>query len=148
MAEAQNFKNHGRVVPVYHIGVFLILMVDLIWAAYRMIRVPSGDAVVQFLLSVGLILMFFSVRVQILTVQDRVIRLEMRHRFRDLLPPDVAARAGALPIKQIVALRFASDAELPLLVGDVLSGHRAARHQAPGPRLAGGFPEGVARAAH
>ena len=66
--------------------------------------------------------MAFAARTQTLTVQNRVIRLEQRLRFRDLLRPDVAARAAALPIGQIVALRFACDAELPGLVDEVLAG--------------------------
>ncbi len=122
MAEAQNYKNHGRVVPVYHIGVFGILVVNLIYAGYLAVQNAGTASVIGLLLAVGLILMFFSVRVQILTVQDRVIRLEMRMRLRALLPAEVAARAEQLPVKQLVALRFASDAELPGLVGDVLAG--------------------------
>jgi len=70
--------------------------------------------------------MFFSVRVQILTVQDRVIRLEMRQRFRSVLAADIANRASALPLRQVIALRFASDEELPSLVSDVMSGQLTA----------------------
>jgi hypothetical protein len=120
--DVQSYKNHGRVVPAYHIGVFFIFVANFIWAAYRLTGGVTGDAVVAFVLSIGLMLLFFSVRSQILTVQDRVIRLEMRLRFRALLAADTAARASALPIKQIVALRFASDAELPALINAVLSG--------------------------
>ncbi|MGE0449010.1 MAG: DUF6526 family protein [Vicinamibacterales bacterium] len=118
----QNYRNHGRVVPVYHIGVFFILLVNFVWAGYRVLQGPSGDSLVTWLTSIGLILMFFSVRAQILTVQDRVIRVEMRLRLRALLTPDAAARAAALPVKQLVALRFAGDAELPSLVEEVLAG--------------------------
>jgi hypothetical protein len=46
----------------------------------------------------------------------------MRHRLRELLPADVCARTLALPIRQIIALRFASDTELPGLVREVLGG--------------------------
>ena len=42
--------------------------------------------------------------------------------WRELLPADVAVRACALSIPQLVSLRFASDAELPELVNEVLSG--------------------------
>lgn len=122
MAETQNYRNHGRLVPVYHIGVFLILLVNFIWGGYRLVRTPGGDGLVAWLTSIGLILMFFSVRAQILTVQDRVIRLEMRLRLRALLAPEVAARAASLPVKQLVALRFAGDGELPALVDDILAG--------------------------
>lgn len=122
MPESQSFSNHGRIVPVYHIGVFLILMANFIWGGYQLIQAFSPASVLSFLLAVGLILMFFSVRVQILTVQDRVIRLEMRLRLNAVLPADLARRAATLPVKQLVALRFASDEELPALVEEVLAG--------------------------
>lgn len=122
MPEEQSFKNHGRVVPMYHVGVFFPLLINLIWALYRLRGGLTGDAVVNLLLAIALVLMFVSVRTQILTVQDRVIRLEMRQRLRELLPAEIWARAAALPVKQVVALRFASDAELPALVQEVLSG--------------------------
>jgi hypothetical protein len=122
MADTQNFKNHGRIVPVYHVYVFLILVVYFVWSAYRLTQGLTVDAVMGLLLIVGLIMLFFSVRVQILTVQDRVIRLEMRLRMRQLLRAELAARAGELPVKQLVALRFASDAELPTLIEEVVEG--------------------------
>jgi hypothetical protein len=39
-----------------------------------------------------------------------------------VLPPDLAAQAERIPVKKLIALRFASDAELPALVRDVLAG--------------------------
>lgn len=74
------------------------------------------------LLSVTLILLALTSRMQPLKAQDRVIRLEERLRYRELLDPETAAKASALPESQIVALRFASDAELPELVNRVISG--------------------------
>jgi hypothetical protein len=56
-----------------------------------------------------------------LTVQDRVIRLEMQLRLRQTLPADLHARIDDFTPKQLVALRFASDEELPQLCRTVLN---------------------------
>ncbi len=57
-----------------------------------------------------------------LNVQDRVIRVEMRQRLTGVLPPDLQPRIRELTRQQLVALRFACDAELPGLVREVLEG--------------------------
>jgi hypothetical protein len=54
------------------------------------------------------------------TVQDRVIRLEMLLRMQQMLPVDLRPRIGEFTVGQLVALRFASDAELPDLARKVL----------------------------
>jgi len=64
----------------------------------------------------------FLARTQALAAQDRVIRLEMRLRLRGLLPPDMHAGITGLTTAQMVALRFASDAEMTELVRDVFAG--------------------------
>lgn len=125
MPESQSYRNHGRIVPVYHVGVFFILVANFFWSVYQLMGGISAASVLGVLLATGLLLMFFSVRVQILTVQDRVIRLEMRLRLNNLLPADLARQAAVLPVKQLVALRFAGDDELPGLVEEVLAGRLA-----------------------
>jgi uncharacterized membrane protein YcjF (UPF0283 family) len=123
MPEPQNYKNHGRIVPAYHIGGFLSLFAYFIWSVYHVYESFTLESVMGLLLAVVLIVMFGSVRGQILRVQDRLIRLEMRLRMREVLPADLAARASEIPIKQLVALRFASDAELPELASEVVAGN-------------------------
>jgi hypothetical protein len=122
MAEPQNYKNHPRIVPLFHFGVFAMLLANFLWAAYRLTYGVTGDTVFGLVVAVALIVMALSLRSQILTVQDRVIRLEMRLRLREILPSDLAANAAQMPVKQLVALRFACDAELPELVREVLDG--------------------------
>jgi hypothetical protein len=78
---------------------------------------------VQYLLlSVIAVLIAFASRLQALKAQDRVIRLEERLRYTELLEPEFARTAYGLRASQMIALRFASDAELPGLVSRVASG--------------------------
>jgi len=122
MAGEQTFKNHTRIYPLFHFWSFFPLLVNFIWQVYRLRYGITGDSIVAIILAFGLLALFGAVRRQVLTVQDRVIRLEMRLRLREMLPPDVAASALRMPIGQLIALRFASDAELPVLVREVLAG--------------------------
>ena len=121
MAESQNYQNHVRRTPLYYNLTGFVLLVNIVWHGYRLFGGLSADNVIAFLVSIALLVAAFAARTQTLTVQNRVIRLEQRLRFRELLPQDVAARACALPVDQIVALRFASDGELPALVNQVLA---------------------------
>ena len=118
---AQSYRNHARIVPGYHVVTFGIFVINAIWSIYRATVAPSGDTVVGALVSGALVLLFFYARIFALTVQDRVIRLEMQLRMNELLPADLRARTSELSVKQLVALRFASDAELPGLCGRVLN---------------------------
>src|SRR5436190_16006673 len=105
---AQSLENHARFVPAYHGAVFGIFFLNLLWSLYRMVQVPGIESAISLLLAVAFILLAFYARVFALTVQDRVIRLEMRLRLGYLLPPDMQNRIGDFTPAQLVALRFAS----------------------------------------
>ena len=123
MAQAtpQTFANHTRIVPAYHMGAFGILVINLLWSGYRVVSNFSGDALVALLVAVALLLIFFHARIFALTVQDRVIRLEMRLRLEKLLPTDLQSRIPDFTVGQLVALRFAGDEELPALARKTLA---------------------------
>lgn len=116
----QNFSNHTRWHPPFHFLLFPVMTIHLGWTIYKLTQAPTLDNVEQLLLSAGLIVLFLMVRTNALKVQDRVIRLEEQLRYQRLLPADLAAKASALPVRFIVALRFASDEELPGLVKQVI----------------------------
>jgi hypothetical protein len=120
MREPQNYRNHARIVPLFHGVVLPIAIANLAWTAKRALAHPSWETVMPALLGVALVLMFFLARGFALTVQNRVIRLEMRLRLREVLPPDLAARIPEFTTRQLIALRFAGDAELPALARRVL----------------------------
>jgi hypothetical protein len=49
-------------------------------------------------------------------LQDRIIRMEMLYRADKALSPSQRAAYATLALRQVIALRFASDAEFPALV--------------------------------
>ncbi len=117
--QKQNFDNHVRFVPVYHYVAGPILLVNLVWAVWSL-RVPSFPALLDVLVALALIIVFLYARGFALKAQDRVIRLEMRLRMRELLPEDLQGRINEFTPTQMVGLRFAGDAELPDLARKVL----------------------------
>jgi hypothetical protein len=117
---AQNFQNHAKYVPVFHFFVLPVLVFNFVWAIVRVVRAPSGGSVEALAVALALVLLALYARMFALAVQDRLIRLEMRLRMQGLLPAELRPRIPEFTVNQLVALRFASDAELPALAGKVL----------------------------
>ncbi len=118
----QSYATHVRRHPLYHYFVAPVMLLNFIWAVVLFVRSPGWDRGKGVIVSFALVAAVYLIRTYSLKVQDRIIRLEERLRYQQLLPADLAERAGALPLPQIIALRFASDAELPELVQQVLEG--------------------------
>jgi Family of unknown function (DUF6526) len=116
----QNYANHRKFVPLYHFFVFPVLTLNLGWSIYCLVTAFSWGQVVAALTAFALIVLTLFARTFALRVQDRVIRLEMRLRLRELLPSALQGRVAEFTPRQLVALRFASDAELPSLAARVL----------------------------
>ncbi len=119
-AEPQRMSNHARYVPGYHFVLATFILVILGWSVTQLVRHPDVETMVSTLAALSFLLLFWYARAFAVTVQDRVIRLEETLRLERLLPPAQAARVGEFTPKQLVALRFASDAELPALATRVL----------------------------
>jgi hypothetical protein len=120
MAAAQSYANHKKYVPGYHAIAFVLLLINVGWSIRQAARELNGDRIVYLLTAIALVLVFFYSRVFAIQVQDRVIRLEERLRLARLLPDDLRGRVEEFTVAQLVALRFASDAELPGLARRVL----------------------------
>ena len=118
----QSYSNHVRWHPPFHFVLIPILTVHLIWCIVKLYKAPGFESAEALLLAIGLILMAFLARLSALRVQTRLIRLEEQLRFQRLLPADLAAKTGALPVGYIVALRFASDEELPVVAQQAVDG--------------------------
>jgi hypothetical protein len=118
--KTQNFQNHTRALPLYHF-VFFVFVINVGWTIYQLVK--SGitiESVLAVLVAAALMVLHFYARHFALTVQDRVIRLEMRLRLAELLPGELRPRIPEFTVGQLVSLRFASDAELPALARKVL----------------------------
>ena len=125
MAETkpQTFANHTRWDPLYHFFVLPVFVLGLLLTLIHFFaHITHGDlrdhihAFLLILLAIALLLLVFKLRLYALKVQDRIIRLEERLRLSQLLPEPLRSRIPELTVAQLVALRFASDAEIPKLV--------------------------------
>lgn len=126
MAEAapQNYSNHV-VFPTKLVIVTVIFLVSAIMATVGLLM-PASTAG-HCLMGTGLLLNSFAaifgfllVRTYAVTLQDRIIRTEMRLRLAEVLPEELKGPAKKLTVKQLVGLRFASDEEMPDLARKVL----------------------------
>ena len=118
--KAQNFENHTRVVPPYHLFALPVFMINLVW---RLVQLKDGinfASIMNVLLAAAFVVAVLYARLFSLTVQDRVIRLEMRLRLERLLPPDLRSRIPEFTVAQLISLRFAADDELASLARQVL----------------------------
>jgi hypothetical protein len=118
----QSYANHVKWVPTFHFFVVPVMALNFVNSIVRLARTElSWNGMVSVLVSLALLVFIFNARLFALRVQDRVIRMEERQRMRRLLPADLQGRIMELTPGQLVALRFASDGELPALAQNVLT---------------------------
>lgn len=123
MAEPQSYRNHAKTVPLFHYVLLPILTINFAVAGTQLWQAPSLSAAWTVVMAFAFIVTALFARVFALKAQDRVIRLEERLRMQDVLPAEMRERVLEFTPDQLIALRFASDAELPALAASVLSGN-------------------------
>lgn len=120
MPRTQTAASHAAIDVVTHFILGPIFIANVIVAIFAAIhaRHHLGIHIWLVVVSFALLLVSIKMRIYSLRIQDRLIRLEERLRIAALAP---AADVNKLTIPQLVALRFASDEELPALVAKTLA---------------------------
>jgi len=115
--DSQNYSNHRQTVPLFHFVLVPVLFLTVIGSIVNLVE-SLGDherlynAALIVVLSIAALLSLFLARVFALKAQDRAIRAEENLRHFVLAGKLLDSR---LTIRQIIALRFASDAEFVTL---------------------------------
>src|ERR1051325_1940898 len=113
----QSYANHRHPPKMTGIG-FLFLVIGLVGFALRWFSIGGRYTMALGVagLSASILTLLLISRAYTTALQDRIIKLEMRVRAGTLLSPAQQAALWRLSKPQLVALRFASDAELPGLI--------------------------------
>jgi len=121
----QTLANHVRIDPPFHYFLLPVFAISWILSVVILVRHPGFLHFWIVVFNTALIVAIIRFRQYALKVQDRVIRLEERLRLATLLPDSLRPQIARLSEGQLIALRFASDAELPALVERTLSANLA-----------------------
>lgn len=112
----QTFANHTKFDPAFHFFLVPVLAINAIVIAIQLFRYPGVLGLWLLVVAVALFVLAMRMRIYATQLQDRIIRLEESLRLARVLPEPLRMRMGELSDSQILGLRFASDAELPMLV--------------------------------
>jgi hypothetical protein len=128
MAEnsTQNYANHTRWDPLFHFFLLPVFALVALAAIVHLFMHPGWHSAAMAVVAIAIAVLVTKVRTYPLKVQDRVIRLEERLRLATLVDPALRARIPEFTESQLVALRFASDGELPALAARALNEKLAA----------------------
>ncbi len=117
----QSYKNHARFDPLFHFFLLPVAYITVVFTAYNLYRRFTLLDAWLFVVCLGFAVAVMKIRMYALHVQNRIIRLEERLRLAMLLPEALRSRIGELTPSQLIALRFAPDAEVSSLVEQTLA---------------------------
>jgi hypothetical protein len=112
----QTLANHAKFDPAFHFFLVPVLLINVIVIGIQLFRFHDLLGVWVFIMSLALVVIVGRMRSYATHLQDRIIRVEEHLRLTAILPESLRMRVSELTDAQLVALRFASDAEAPLLV--------------------------------
>ena len=116
----QNYGNHVTNDSAL-VGITVLALASALLSLTGAAGIPYLANLAPALMAAAIVWILFRMRGYATRLQDRIIRLETRLRLEKVLTPDLAARIGELQLTHLIGLRFASDAELPGLIQQVLA---------------------------
>jgi len=128
MSKTQNFQNHAKYYPLHHFFILPLALILFVWTIVRL-DFNSSDSIstsIYFLL-LGFIVLLISYlpRIYAIKNQNRVIRLEMRQHYFYLTGNTFYEKEKLLTSAQIIALRFAGDNEILVLIDKTIKENTA-----------------------
>lgn len=119
--EIQNFKNHKK----NRLGFFVIILIAsfilFIWSIINLVSIFNVNSLFNCFFTLLFNISLYLAKGFANRNQDRIIRMEMRYRYHLLTGRRFETLENQLTIKQIVALRFASDEEIVDLIKEAIS---------------------------
>ena len=119
----QDYSNHRKYYPLHHFIFYPLLSAAIFWTVNNSWKDTDNSTLWLGLTIVLFFIAFLSLMVRQhygLKNQDRIARLELRLRYYQLTHKRLEELENKLSMKQLLALRFASDEELPVLVQKVV----------------------------
>jgi hypothetical protein len=126
----QNYSNHRRYYTIHHFIFYPVTLGLIILSLYFADKNPDRSAEWYMIASVIFLIAWLSFMVRqhyAMIPQNRIIRLEMRLRYYQLYGKKFEPIESKLRFRQIAALRFASDEELPALLERAVDENLSAR---------------------
>ena len=120
--KTQTLATHRRYIPIFHFFALPVLFLNVFVVGSYFWRDPRFITGWALLVAIALAVGIAWSRFMPLRAQDRIIRLEERARLERLLPGDLRGRVGELTERQLIAIRFAPDDEVPNLTRRTLNG--------------------------